>query len=136
MTMAAAGVAKLIEECGELQQVLGKKLAWWDTDEPHWDGSILSARLEEEMGDVYAAIEFVIFHLDLNREAVIRRMRQKRDLYDDWEAELANNDHGVDAPKLPIDPEAALIAAARESNRRIAAGQEQRLLDQMRSKDA
>lgn len=96
MTMTAAGVAKLIEECGELTQVLGKKLAWWDTDEPHWDGTALNGRLEDEMGDVYAAIEFVIFHLGLNREAVVRRMREKRDLYDEWEAELANNDHGID----------------------------------------
>lgn len=55
MTMAAAGVAKLIEECGELQQVLGKKLAWWDTDEPHWDGTILRDRLVEEMGALIAA---------------------------------------------------------------------------------
>ena len=51
MTMTAAGVAKLIEECGELQQVLGKRLAMWDQPE-HWDGTNLNDRLIEEMGDV------------------------------------------------------------------------------------
>lgn len=95
--MCAKGVAKLIEECGELTQALGKKLAWWDTDEPHWDGSDLSTRIEDEMGDVYAAIELVIARLGLNRERVIERMRQKRDLFDDWDRDPDNNEHGIDA---------------------------------------
>jgi NTP pyrophosphatase (non-canonical NTP hydrolase) len=98
MTMAAAGVAKLIEECGVLQQVLGKKLAWWDTDEPHWDGSVLSERIQEEMGDVRAAIEFVITQLGLDGAEVEIREAKKRVLFDSWEATLDNNDHGIDAP--------------------------------------
>jgi NTP pyrophosphatase (non-canonical NTP hydrolase) len=96
VTMAAAGVAKLIEECGELQQVLGKKLAWWDTDEPHWDGSVLSERMIEEMGDVLAAIEFVANALCLNWKDVQDRKRSKDYLFETWEATIDNNDHGID----------------------------------------
>lgn len=94
--MAAAGVAKLIEECGELQQVLGKKLAWWDTDEPHWDGTILRDRLVEEMGDVKAAINFVALQLGLDLEAIDRRRKQKAILFGTWQEQIDNNDHGVD----------------------------------------
>lgn len=96
MTMAAKGVAKLIEECGELQQALGKKLAWWDTDEPHWDGSVLSERLIEEMGDVLAAIEFVAETLHLNWKDVLDRKRTKDVMFETWEAAIDNNDHGID----------------------------------------
>ena len=96
MTMAGAGVAKLIEECGELQQALGKKLAWWDTDEPHWDGSILSERIADEMGDVLAAINFVALQLHLDAARIDERSLQKLELFETWQEQLDNNDHGVD----------------------------------------
>jgi NTP pyrophosphatase (non-canonical NTP hydrolase) len=95
MTMACAGVAKLIEECGELQQVLGKKLAWWTPDQPHWDGSMLNQRLEEEMGDVLAAIEFVIEQLELSRRSIIDRAESKGDLFNTWQEQIDNNDHAI-----------------------------------------
>jgi NTP pyrophosphatase (non-canonical NTP hydrolase) len=94
--MAAAGVAKLIEECGELQQVLGKKLAWWNTEEPHWDGSVLRERMAEEMGDVMAAIVLVATQFDLH-DAVDRRTEQKVDVFFRWAADEGNNEHGIDA---------------------------------------
>lgn len=98
MTMAAAGVAKLIEECGELQQVLGKKLAWWDTNEPHWDGTVLSERIEDEMGDVLAAIWFAAEQLGLNKVRIGARQQRKAMLFGDWQDALDNNDHGIDGP--------------------------------------
>jgi hypothetical protein len=51
------GLAKLMEECGELTQVIGKLIAY--PDSPHPDGSDLPARLVEEMGDVLGALWFV-----------------------------------------------------------------------------
>lgn len=52
-----AGTSKVIEEMGELGQVLGKLIATaGETD--HWDGSDLRARLLEEIGDVKAALCF------------------------------------------------------------------------------
>lgn len=93
--MAAKGVAKLIEECGELQQVLGKRLAMWDQDE-HWDGTNLRERMVEEMGDVIAAVWFVVDQFKLDSSAVLERVDQKWKLFTTWEAELGNNDRGID----------------------------------------
>lgn len=93
--MCAAGVAKLIEECGELQQVLGKRLAYWDADE-HWDGTNLRKRMIEEMGDVMAAIQFVGELYEFFPE-IQDRAFAKLDLFESWEAQLDNNDHGIDA---------------------------------------
>jgi hypothetical protein len=97
MTMTASGLAKLIEECGELLQVAGKKLAWYDTDEPHWDGSELDRRLEEELADVFAAGTLVIDALGLTRAAIYLRRDQKLGLFTDWHRDPTNNEHGVDA---------------------------------------
>ena len=52
------GLAKLMEECGELVQVIGKLVAY--PDAPHPDGSDVPARLVEEMGDVLGALWFVM----------------------------------------------------------------------------
>lgn len=96
MTMAAKGVAKLIEECGELQQVLGKRLAWWNTDEPHWDGSDLNDRMAEEIGDVMAACEFVASMFGIRGEVELRRC-EKLALFARWHLDDGNNEHGIDA---------------------------------------
>ena len=97
MTMTAAGVAKLIEECGELVQICGKKLAMWDQDE-HWDGTNLRDRMIEEMGDVQAAILFVAEQIDALDEVTARTLA-KHDLFWTWQAEIGNNDHGIDAAR-------------------------------------
>lgn len=94
--MTAAGVAKLIEECGELQQILGKKLAYWYTDEhPDGKGSI-HGRIEEEMSDVIAACYFVRDQLGLDREFIAQRMMSKIDLFTTWQAQIDNNDMAID----------------------------------------
>lgn len=52
------GLAKLMEEMGELQQVLGKVMACTGKDALYWDGHSLRPKLIEEMGDVRAAMIF------------------------------------------------------------------------------
>lgn len=54
------GTSKLLEEMGELQQVLGKLLGAGQTK--HWDGSDLRQRLIEEIADVQAALSFFVNH--------------------------------------------------------------------------
>lgn len=103
VTMTAAGVAKLIEECaelqielGSLQQILAKKLAYWHTDEhPDGKGSI-NQRIEDEMGDVIAAVYFVRDRLGLDREVIAQRMMAKLELFGTWEAQIDNNDLAID----------------------------------------
>lgn len=50
------GTAKLLEEMGELQQVLGKLIAV-SGDAKHWSGD-LREMLVEELADVQAALHF------------------------------------------------------------------------------
>ena len=96
MTMTASGVAKLIEECGELTQILGKKLAYWHTD-THPDGAgLISQRIEDEMGDVLAAIYFTRNQLKLDRNRINDRAILKQNLFESWEAAVGNNDDAID----------------------------------------
>lgn len=83
------GTSKLVEELGELQQVLGKLIG--SHGEPaHYDGSDLEKRLVEEIGDVLAAIEFFTRqNLDTNgaRISIINRMSNKLVLFERWQGE-------------------------------------------------
>ncbi len=94
MAMTARGLTKLIEECGELQQILGKKLAYWDTD-IHPDGESLRDRMIEEIGDVLAAIYFVVGEWGLDG-LVDARVEQKLALFMSWHR-MEDNDHGIGA---------------------------------------
>lgn len=92
MAMCANGLAKLLEEMGELAQVCAKKLAYYDTD-AHPDGSSLRERMQEEVADVMAAIEFVIREHGLNRREIERRVQRKYDLFCEWHKQV-DNDQG------------------------------------------
>lgn len=87
------GVSKLIEEVGELGQVLGKLIATHGAIE-HWDGTDLEDRLIEEMGDVLAAIDFVA-SMNLTprqRAAMGARVEQKKRLFYGWQDEQGGSD--------------------------------------------
>lgn len=106
MPMTAKGVTKLIEECGELQQVLGKRLAYWATDE-HPDGSNIRERMIEEIGDVMAAITLVADNFGISHEC-LTRCERKHALFLEWDALPDNNADGIDranqsSPSLPTD---------------------------------
>lgn len=104
MTMAARGLAKLTEECGELMQVVGKKLAYYNDSAEHPDGGPpLSERMEDEMGDVLAAIEFVAQRLGLDEARIEVRARTKLALFQRWDALPENNADGVDAAHASCD---------------------------------
>lgn len=96
MTMAANGYAKLVEELGELQQMIGKRLAYWTVDD-HPDGGSINARIEQELGDVLAAIRFVIEVADngLDETTIEDRAMQKLERFRVWHAEPLNNKDGI-----------------------------------------
>lgn len=83
MGMHCKGLTKLIEECGELTQVAAKKQAYLD-DKIHPDGSDLEIRLQEEIADVLAAIDFVIITLKLDDPAITTRKYSKFNQYIEW----------------------------------------------------
>lgn len=83
-SMQWPGVSKLTEECGEVLQVTGKLMGTQGKVE-HWDGEgNLDRRLEAELGDLLAAIEFICQHCPINRETVIARAHQKFELFNEW----------------------------------------------------
>ena len=81
------GTSKLIEEMGELHQVLGKLLG--TAGEPHhWDGSNLRERLVEELADLQAAIVFFRQNNMTSDEqsAIAQRAWEKVNLFEEWHA--------------------------------------------------
>jgi NTP pyrophosphatase (non-canonical NTP hydrolase) len=87
MPMANKGLAKLIEELGELSQVAGKKLACPNTDE-HWDGKgSLKIRMQDEVADVIAALCFVIKTNDLSESHITLRAEEKLRIFEQWNSE-------------------------------------------------
>ena len=80
-----AGLSKLIEEAGEVQQVCGKILGTGGNLE-HWDGSNLRERLEEEIADLTAACIFVGQTNHLDMAGIEKRAREKLALFEEWHA--------------------------------------------------
>jgi hypothetical protein len=80
------GVSKLIEEMGELGQVIGKLIAVAG-ETKHWSGN-LRAMMIDEVGDVYAALDFVVqrnFSLE-DMIAIAARRKKKLETFDQWHA--------------------------------------------------
>jgi NTP pyrophosphatase (non-canonical NTP hydrolase) len=66
------GLSKLIEECGEVTQVVGKIIGAHPNVD-HWDGTNLRERLQEELADLSAAICFVKLHCWLAEDVIEQR---------------------------------------------------------------
>ena len=81
------GTSKLLEEMGELQQVLGKLLGTGG-EVKHWDGSNLRERLVEEIADVKAALAFFQEAClgPSEDEEINRRTEAKRMRFWEWHA--------------------------------------------------
>lgn len=77
------GISKLVEELGELGQVAGKLMGSRGRI-MHWDGSNLRERMQEEMGDVLAAISFVTEKCDLDDAKITERARAKYITFCGW----------------------------------------------------
>lgn len=95
--MTGKGLAKLIEECGELIQVAGKRLAYYTTDYPPDNGPRLTQRLEEEICDVMAAYLLVVTLNELELKLVDERETMKFKRFMEWHEDTENNIHGIDA---------------------------------------
>lgn len=77
------GLAKLLEESGELQQVIGKLAAY--PGGAHPDGTLLIDRLHDEIADVMAACDFVVMvNPRINHGRVEQRRERKRGRFLGW----------------------------------------------------
>jgi hypothetical protein len=78
------GLVKLVEECGELQQIAAKKMARMDSDD-HWDNAgPISERLENEIADVKAAMWIVEHNFNLSHFRIDARAHEKFSLFVKW----------------------------------------------------
>ena len=84
MSLVRQGANKVQEECGELLQALAKREAA-GPGRRHWDGSLVDLRVEEEMADVLAAIQYAAERMGLNQKLIAARMEKKYALYCKWE---------------------------------------------------
>lgn len=89
------GIAKAIEEMGELSAVLGKLMAYPKGDHPdmhpHVDGRKVGApplrnRLKEEVADVLAAIDYISRRefTESERGYIANRVEFKSKRYNEW----------------------------------------------------
>lgn len=80
------GLTKLVEESGELLQVIGKIMAAGH-DGTHWDGNNLRIELEKELADLKAAILFYEKENEVSRDRIYNRMIMKYNLFQKWHTE-------------------------------------------------
>lgn len=82
------GTSKLLEEMGELSQVLGK-LIGSHGETAHYDGSDLRERLVEEIGDLRAALSFFqeMNMTEEEKDRVGERIKKKITLFTKWHME-------------------------------------------------
>lgn len=77
------GIFKLLEEMGELQQVLGKLGPFPDGEHPDGEKH-LSLRLCDELADVLAAIRYFIEINNLDLDKIMMRTDIKLDKFVHW----------------------------------------------------
>lgn len=91
------GMAKVIEECGELQQVLGKIIGCGGDFSLDWVVMDHRAKIVEEVADLSAAIQFFISeNLDISEIASIsNRQEEKLKLFRRWHADGTQKNKGI-----------------------------------------
>lgn len=74
------GISKVVEECGELLQILGKLMAYPVGRYP--DGQDLKVLVEEEIADLYAALDYFVEVNGLDNTTDRRCVKLKR--FKEW----------------------------------------------------
>lgn len=80
------GLSKVIEEAGEVLQLAGKLIATGGL-RSHWNAPDLKLALEDEIGDLYAALDFFTHQNGMNLSRIGKRRAQKRRLFEYWHQE-------------------------------------------------
>lgn len=81
------GLSKLVEEAGEVLQLCGKLMQRPSGE--HWSGDLI-AKSQEELGDLYAAIDFfVMANPRLSIAEILARRHEKVARFTKWHVEQA-----------------------------------------------
>ena len=95
MSRSTYGHCKLQEEMGELNQVMGKIAAFPNTEQ-HPDGGLpLTQRLEDEIADVQAALDYYVQVNNLDAEKIASRRIDKHHKFIKW----GLSDHSGSEPR-------------------------------------
>lgn len=86
MPMTNAGMSKFVEETGEALQVVGKALGVGGVHNVHWQGDLVQP-LQLELGDVLAAVYFMIEKNKLDHGVVIGQAQMKLELFRQFDRE-------------------------------------------------
>lgn len=86
MSLFNNGYAKVQEECAELITAIAKKDACAPSA-TYWNGDNVFSRVEEEIGDVLAAIRYVIEENRLDMDAITARAEMKYQTFIRWRDE-------------------------------------------------
>lgn len=84
------GLAKIVEECGELIAAAGKLMVGHGQSDPFGNRKAALRNttvedLEEEMADVIASIDFLVKHNpELDGQRILRRVAEKYGRYEAW----------------------------------------------------
>lgn len=85
------GLAKLMEECGEVVQA-GTKIIAANGEDIHWQNDLsLTGQLEDEIADVTAAIVFITENNPLDTDRITARANRKLKIFRGWHT--AETDH-------------------------------------------
>lgn len=76
------GICKLVEESGEVLQLVGKIMAYPEGEHPDGKGD-LKARIQDEVADLTAALDYFSHH-NLDEEVVGWRAGAKREMFERW----------------------------------------------------
>lgn len=77
------GTSKVIEEAGEVIQVLAKIQAIGYVGQ-YWDGTNLHDELENELGDLLATVEYLVAKNKLDRKKIKKRKQLKLEKFARW----------------------------------------------------
>lgn len=77
------GLSKLVEESGEVNQVIGKLMGTRGNIH-HWSVPDLRSALEDELADLGAAIKFVEVYCSLNIDRIKTRSEYKFNRFIEW----------------------------------------------------
>lgn len=91
------GLSRLLEEAGEVVQVLGKIIGAGHSGQ-HWDGSNLADKLRDEMADLAAALNFVAeTNGFIGDTRYAERIGRKLRTYHEWQQQwLAKSEPSAD----------------------------------------
>lgn len=106
------GLAKLVEECGEVLQIAGK-LITVKGENNYWEGRDIHQEFSEELADLLAAVTFTIDRSGLDQAEIYERATMKLARFGEWHEN--GDDPREVAPPDEVEEMISMIDGATDS---------------------